>query len=117
MVKLQSDEIIGNNENISSETVRRYIRLTNLTLQLLNEVDEKKLSFISAVELSYLNKKEQDNLHDILTREENFSVPLKQASMLKSISQNGELTYEKIDKIITQKLKSHLKLLNNHIRR
>lgn len=105
VVKLQSDDIIGQNDNISSETVRRYIRLTNLTPQLLEKVDEKKLSFIPAVELSYLSKKEQDNLFDILTREENFSVPLKQATTLKGISQNGELSYEKIDKIITQKIK------------
>jgi ParB family chromosome partitioning protein len=78
---------------------------------MLEKVDEKKLAFIPAVELSYLKNEEQNNLFDILTREENFSVPLKQATMLKGISQNGELTYEKIDKIITQKMKQPSKVI------
>ncbi len=111
VVKLQSDDIIGKAENVSSETVRRYIRLTNLSSQLLDKVDEKKMSFIPAVELSYLKEQEQKSLFDILNREENFSVPLKQATMLKGISQNGELTYEKIDKIITQKMKEPSKVI------
>ena len=75
------------------------------------KVDEKKMSFIPAVELSYLKKKEQENLFDILNREENFSVQLKQATMLKGISQNGELIYEKIDKIIAQKMKEPSKVI------
>ncbi len=102
--KLEMADVLGQNNNESGRQIQRYIRLTNLTPQLLDKVDEKKLSFIPAVELSYLHAKEQENLYDILSREENFSVPLKQATTLKGISQNGELTYEKIDKIITQKI-------------
>ncbi len=109
--KSETADKIGDTRNESGDTVRRYIRLTNLTPNLLDVVDEKKLAFIPAVELSYLKKQEQDNLFDILTREENFSVPLKQASMLKGISQNGELTYEKIDKIITQKIQQPSKII------
>lgn len=101
----KSREVLTQNTDDSSTQIQRYIRLTNLIPQLLDKVDEKKLSFIPAVEISYLKKKEQENLYDILNREENFSVPLKQTTMLKGISQNGELTYEKIDKIITQKIK------------
>lgn len=103
--KSETADIIGGEGRESGDTVRRYIRLTNLIPQLLDKVDEKKLSFIPAVEISYLKKNEQENLFDILNREENFGIPLKQATMLKGISQNGELTYEKIDKIITQKIK------------
>ncbi len=108
---VESREIIGDEVGDSYKQVSRYIRLTNLTPEILGEVDEKRLSFIPAVELSYLKKQEQDNLFDILTREENFSVPLKLASVLKGISQNGELTYEKIDKIITQKLQQPSKII------
>ena len=109
--KLRSDDFIARKTNESGDTVRRYVRLTNLSSQLLDKVDEKKMSFIPAVELSYLKEEEQNNLFDILNREENFSVPLKQATMLKGISQNGELTYEKIDKIITQKMKEPSKVI------
>lgn len=103
--KLSRDTLAEENRE-SGDTVRRFIRLTNLITQLLDKVDERKLAFIPAVELSYLKKKEQESLFDILNREENFGVPLKQASTLKGISQNGELTYEKIDSIITEKVKS-----------
>ncbi len=108
---IRTDEILSENSDDSRNQIQRYIRLTNLNDNLLEKVDEKKLSFIPAVEISYLKKKEQNNLCDILNREENFSVPLKQAIMLKGISQNGELTYEKIDKIITQKMKQPSKVI------
>jgi ParB family chromosome partitioning protein len=107
----EAREIVGEDVGDNYKQVSRYIRLTNLNDNLLEKVDEKKMSFIPAVELSYLKKKEQESLFDILNREENFSVPLKQAKMLKGISQNGELTYEKIDKIITQKMKQPSKVI------
>ena len=103
VVKLQSDDIVGQSEKTSSETIRRYIRLTNPNNQLLEKVDERKLAFIPAVELSYLSKKEQGFLVDILTREENFGVPMKQASILKNMSQTKPLTFEQIDQIMTAK--------------
>ncbi len=109
--KIEATDIIANDADESRNQVKRYIRLTNLSPKLLDKTDEKRLSFIPAVELSYLKKKEQDCLFDILNREENFSVPLKQATMLKGISQNGELTYEKIDKIITQKMQQPSKVI------
>ena len=111
LLRNESAYVVAENSEDSANNVRRYIRLTNLSSPLLDKVDEKKMSFIPAVELSYLKKKEQENLFDILNREENFSVPLKQATMLKGISQNGELTYEKIDKIITQKMKQPSKVI------
>lgn len=96
---------MSENSSDSRNQIQRYIHLTNLTPLLLEKVYEKKLSFIPAVEISYLKNNEQENLYDILAREENFSVPLKQATTLKRISQNRDLSYEKIDKIITQKIK------------
>jgi ParB family chromosome partitioning protein len=101
--KQHSAEIIAENSNDSRNQIKRYIRLTNLIPELLDKVDERKLAFIPAVELSYLTKEQQGWLYDILSREEKFGVPVKQATKLKGISQGGNLTYEKIDKIIVQK--------------
>ena len=99
----KSVEVVAENSNDSRNQIKRYIRLTNLIPEFMNKVDERKLSFIPAVELSYLTQEQQGWLYNILTREEKYGVPVKQASMLKGISQNGELTYEKIDKIIVEK--------------
>jgi len=57
-----------------------------------------------------LSEKEQRNLFDILTREENFGVSMKQASQLKNMSKTKPLTYEQIDKIITDKVSSTVSL-------
>ncbi len=104
LVSTTSRDIVAESFGESSETIRRYIRLTNLIPELLEKVDERKLAFIPAVELSYLNEEEQGWLYDILSREEKFGVPLKQASKLKGISQGGKLTYEKIDTIFIEKV-------------
>ena len=101
--KQHSVEIMAENAEDSRNQIKRFIRLTNLILPLLDKVDEKKLAFIPAVELSYLSKDEQELLHDILDREEHFGVPLAMAMKLKGISKSGTLTYEKIDKIIIAK--------------
>jgi ParB family chromosome partitioning protein len=98
-----SRELISKKTNDSGTQIQRYIRLTNLIIPLLDKVDERKLAFIPAVELSYLGKNEQEWLYDILDREEHFGVPLALATKLKGISKNGKLTYEKIDKIIIEK--------------
>ncbi len=101
--KSESADYIGYKSGESGDTVRRYIRLTYLNSQLLGKVDEKKLAFIPAVELSYINTEEQEWLYDILCREENFGLSLSLAQKLKGISQNGKLTYGKIDKIVISK--------------
>lgn len=98
-----SRELISEKSADSAGQIQRYIRLTHLTHPLLDKVDEKKLAFIPAVELSYLSLQEQEWLYDILSREENFSVPLKLTTKLKGISQGGILTYDKIDRIIITK--------------
>lgn len=101
--KLEVADAVGKESNESGRQIQRYIRLTNLISPLLDTVDERKLSFIPAVDLSYLQVEEQEWLYDILCREEKFAVPLAQAQKLKGISQNGKLTYEKIDKIIIER--------------
>ena len=74
--KLEMADVVGANNSDSGRQVQRYIRLTYLISTLLNKVDEKKLAFIPAVELSYLKSDEQEWMYDILCREENFGVPL-----------------------------------------
>ena len=101
--KLNSCSLIAGNSEDSRRNIYRFANLTHLIPQMLKKVDEKKLAFIPAVQLSYLRSEEQEWLQDILSREENFGVPLSQAQKLKGISQNGKLTYEKIDKIIISK--------------
>ena len=103
LVGTRSKDILASECGESAATVQRYIRLTNLIPELLDKLDERKLAFIPAVELSYLTKEQQVWLYDILSREEKYGVPVKQATKLKGISQSGNLTYEKIDKIIVQK--------------
>lgn len=97
---MNARDIVGNQTGENRMQVTRYIRLTNLIPSLLDKVDERKLAFIPAVELSYLGKDEQEWLHDILDREEHFGVPLAIATKLKGISKSGILTYEKVDRII-----------------
>ena len=99
----ESADVIASSSDDSPNQVRRFIRLTHLITPLLDKVDERKLAFIPAVELSYLTLEEQGWLYDILCREEKFGVPLKHATKLKNISQGGKLTYEKIDKVFIEK--------------
>jgi ParB family chromosome partitioning protein len=80
--------------------------LTHLIPQLLDKVDEKKLAFIPAVELSYLKEREQKWLFSNLEREEYFGIPLALARKLKGISQNGKLTEKKIDEMIVSKVQT-----------
>ncbi len=104
--KLEMADVVGENSNDSGRQVQRYIRLTHLIPQLLDKVDEKKLAFIPAVELSYLKEHEQKWLYSNLEREEYFGIPLALARKLKGISQNGLLTEKKIDELIVSKVQT-----------
>lgn len=89
--KLRSNEIVGKDNNESRETVRRYIRLTFLIPELLKLVDEGKISFTPAVELSYLSTEQQQLLFQEM--ELNDCTPsLSQACRMKKAAQNNELT-------------------------
>lgn len=104
--KLNAREIVANESGENRMQISRYIRLTHLIPRLLDKVDEKKLAFIPAVELSYLKEQEQKWLYSNLEREEYFGVPGALASKLKGISQNGKLTEKKIDDIIVSKVQT-----------
>ena len=104
--KLEMADVVGDKNSDSGRQVQRYIRLTYLIPQLLYKVDEKKLAFIPAVELSYLKEREQKWLYSDLGREEYFGIPVALARKLKGISQNGMLTEKKIDELIVTKVKT-----------
>ncbi len=99
--KLRTDEMVGQSADESRETVRRYIRLTHLIPELLQYVDEEKISFTPAVELSYLPDTIQ---REILEQMElNDCTPsLSQACQFKKAYQNGTLTYELIATVMAQ---------------
>ena len=97
--KLRTNEKIGEETGESREQIRRYIRLTKLIPEILQMVDDKKIAFRPAVEISYLTEKEQSILLDII--EYNESTPsLSQAIYLKKQSQERTLTEEKIEEIM-----------------
>ena len=99
--KLRSDDQVAKESNISGDTLRRYIRLTELQPELMKMVDEKKIAFTPAVELSYLKPDEQRMLIDTIESEQ--STPsLSQAQRMKKLSQNGELDCDKLFSIITE---------------
>jgi ParB family chromosome partitioning protein len=99
--KLRTNEIVGEAGGDSRETVRRYIRLTNLIPGILEKMDEGKIALTPAVELSYLTETEQANLLETMESED-CTPSLSQAIALKQSSQNGNLTMDRIFAIMTQ---------------
>ena len=99
--KLRSDDQVAKESNISGDTLRRYIRLTELQPELMKMVDEKKIAFTPAVELSYLKPDEQRMLIDAIESEQ--STPsLSQAQRMKKLSQAGELNDDVMLSIMTE---------------
>ena len=87
------------------KTVQRFIRLTNLVPELLDMVDEKKIAFNPAVELSYLDESQQRNFLEAMDGTQN-APSVSQAQQLKKMAQCGEFTYEKAFDILGQEKKS-----------
>ena len=103
--KFRSDDAVAKDQGISGDTVRRYIRLTNLVPELLDMVDEKKISFNPAVELSYLDESQQRDFLEAMDGTQN-APSVSQAQQLKKMAQCGEFTYEKAFDILGQEKKS-----------
>lgn len=99
--KLRTDDEIAKHAGISGDTVRRYIRLTNLVPPLLQMVDDGRIAFSPAVEMSYLARDEQAELWDLIGRED-ATPSLSQAIRLKKLSREGGLTAEELYTILTE---------------
>ena len=100
-----SVEKVGDDAGVSKDTIRRFIRLTNLIPELLDMVDEKKISFNPAVELSYLDENQQRGFLEAMDGTQN-APSVSQAQQLKKMAQCGEFTYEKAFDILGQEKKS-----------
>ena len=100
-----SVEKVGDDAGVSKDTIRRFIRLTNLIPELLDMVDEKRISFNPAVELSYLDESQQRDFLEAMDGTQN-APSVSQAQQLKKMAQRGEFTYEKAFDILGQEKKS-----------
>ena len=102
VAKLRTGDELGKIHNDSREQVRRYIRLTELVKELLDMVDEDKIGFRPAVELSYLSGAEQELLLDTIKCEE-ATPSLAQALKMKQFSKEGKLDADKILEIMCER--------------
>lgn len=105
--KLRADEKLAESVNESARTVQRFIRLTELISELLDMVDERKLAFNPAVEVSYLKRDEQRMLLEAMDAEQT-TPSLSQAQRLKKFSQEGRLTKEAMSAIMSEEKKSDM---------
>ena len=105
--KLRADEKLAESVNESARTVQRFIRLTELISELLDMVDERKLAFNPAVEVSYLKRDEQRMLLEAMDAEQT-TPSLSQAQRLKKLSQEGRLTEEAMSAIMSEEKKSDM---------
>lgn len=98
---------VGDDAGVSKDQVRRFIRLTELISELLDMVDERKLAFNPAVEVSYLKRDEQRMLLEAMDAEQT-TPSLSQAQRLKKFSQEGRLTEEAMSAIMGEEKKSDM---------
>ena len=101
----ETADVIGKESGESGRQVQRFIRLTNLIPELLDMVDEKKISFNPAVELSYLDESQQRDFLEAMEDTQN-APSLSQAQQLKKMAQQGEFSYEKAFDVMGQEKKS-----------
>lgn len=97
----KSRDIIAEEVGEARETIRRYIRLTNLAKPILDMVDAQRIAFSPAVELSYLTRQEQAELWDLM-QSEDCTPSLSQAIRMKKLSQQVKLTPEVMFSILTE---------------
>ena len=103
--KFRADESLAEDSGESARNVQRFIRLTNLVPELLDKVDEKKIAFNPAVELSYLDESQQRDFLEAMEDTQN-APSLSQAQQLKKMAQQGEFSYEKAFDVMGQEKKS-----------
>ena len=103
--KLEAADLVRKGNEESGRQVQRFIRLTNLIPELLDMVDEKKIAFNPAVELSYLDESQQRDFLEAMQDTQN-APSLSQAQQLKKMAQQGEFSYEKAFDVMGQEKKS-----------
>lgn len=98
---IRSNELLARQVGESANQIKRYIRLTNLIPKLLDMVDEGKIAFTIAVELSYLTEEQQYELYEVMDMEQ-CTPSLSQANRMKRMSQSGELDMDAMFLILEQ---------------
>lgn len=111
--KLLSTEILGDKVGESARNIQRYIRLTYLIPELLDQVDEKRIAFRPAVELSYLSDENQYVVLNKLEFDE-VSPSLSQAIVLKKMQQEGTITEEKIEDLLSKEKPNQKEFIKIH---
>ena len=99
--KLESADEVGQMNGESGRTIQRYIRLTNLVPPLLQMVDDGRIAFSPAVEVSYLTRDEQAELWDLIGQED-ATPSLSQSLRMKQLSREAKLTPEALYAILTE---------------
>ncbi|USG68330.1 ParB/RepB/Spo0J family partition protein [Brevibacillus ruminantium] len=97
----RSDQLLADQTGESRNQIQRYIRLTELTPSILEMVDDKRIAFNPAVELSYLSEEEQQALYETM-QSEDCTPSLAQAQRMKKLSQDGRLNVDVIFSILTE---------------
>ena len=105
--KFRSDDEVGQDAGVSGDTIRNYIALTQLVPELQQMVDEKKISFNPAVELSYLDAKQQQDFLEAMDDSQN-APSLSQAIRIKKLAQQGKFSYDAVYDIMNEEKKSEL---------
>ena len=105
--KLEAADEVGKATDERGRQVQRFIRLTNLVPELLDMVDEKKISFNPAVELSYLDAKQQQDFLEAMDASQN-APSLSQAIRIKKLAQQSEFSYDAVYDIMNEEKKSEL---------
>lgn len=105
--RLRADEELAKQTGESARTVQRFVRLNNLIPELLDLVDEKKIAFNPAVEISYMKPEEQKEFYEAMEIAQT-SPSLSQAQRLKKSSQEGNCTAELIERIMDEEKKNPL---------
>ena len=103
----ETADVVGKESGESGRQVQRFIRLTNLVPELLDMVDEKKISFNPAVELSYLDAKQQQDFLEAMDASQN-APSLSQAIRIKKLAQKSEFSYDAVYDIMNEEKKSEL---------
>ena len=117
--KFRTAEEVGKENNESRETVRRYIRLTYLIPEILKLVDEERIAFTPAVELSYLPSEKQIEVYGFYDNEE-VTPSYSQTVRMKKLHTEGQLTSDKIAEIMAESKanqKDYLKISTETINR
>ena len=105
--KLEAADLVGKGNEESGRQVQRFIRLTNLIPELLDMVDEKKIAFNPAVELSYLDEAQQRDFLEAMNDTQN-APSLSQAQRLKKLAQEGRFSYDVAFAVMGEEKKDEL---------